>query len=539
MGSEVKLTSSEVESLAPDASSLKAARGLIKQAKWPLLEYSDHALWGHCQGSGKNPYVAMVDLTQPDIAFKCSCPSRKFPCKHGLALLFNFVEHQDWFKAAPEPQNVTEWLDKRAANAQKKEQRSQEKIDKAKAALEKAQQAAQQAAEGQVQTKSATLLKREAAIAEGIAELKMWLKDCLRIGLMQVMPQRESDINRLSKRLVDAKAPALANMLQEAKAIDCSTNEGRRQYLKQLSRVYLVASSFERRESLTPEWQSEIARLVGIPTPKEEVMAAAMVANGGQDVTPETVLVCADWPYKVANGTNHKQYCYRLAQQDFVTYFTFVPNNAQAAQQVESPLPVGAVFSAKVYPFPGLPQVPRVLLEERVLQGKNPQSAVEAALNADTGAGAVTVSEAASVSAAALSADADSPAAEDAVGSLWSQLHGVPDMPAALQAMAQYFTQNPFADLYPVVMEHANFAQQGSTYDGTWFLCDPEGHARQLSCDGKDKEKLHEQVVSCLALTGGHEFTAIVLLNDVQTVLCGIVYEGRFLPLNISKLFSD
>ena len=176
-----------------------------------------------------------------------------------------------------------------------------------------------------------------------------------------------------------------------------------------------------------------------------------------------------------------------------------------------------------------------MLLEERVLQGKIPPSAA----GADSGTGAVTVSDAASASAAALSADAASTAAGDAALSLWSQLHGVPAMPAALQSMAQYFTQNPFADLYPVVMEHANFAQQGATYNGTWFLCDPEGHARQLSCDGKNQEELHEQVVSCLALTGGHEFTAIVLLNDVQTILCGVVYEGRFLPLNISKLFSD
>ena len=186
MGTDAKLTSSEVESLAPDASSLKSAKGLVKQAKWPKLEYSEQALWGECQGSGKNPYVAMVDMSQPDIAFKCSCPSRKFPCKHGLALLLNFVKHKDWFVAGTEPPHVAEWRDKRAANAEKKEQRAQEKLDKAKEALVKAQEQAAAVAAGKApKAKSKTLLKREAAIEEGIAELKLWLKDCYAQWLAQ------------------------------------------------------------------------------------------------------------------------------------------------------------------------------------------------------------------------------------------------------------------------------------------------------------------------------------------------------------------
>ena len=40
---------------------------------------------GCCQGSGKTPYQVQVDITGP--AYTCSCPSRKVPCKHALALL--------------------------------------------------------------------------------------------------------------------------------------------------------------------------------------------------------------------------------------------------------------------------------------------------------------------------------------------------------------------------------------------------------------------------------------------------------------------
>lgn len=32
------------------------------------------AVWGLCQGSGKDPYQTQIDLIGP--AFRCSCPSR-------------------------------------------------------------------------------------------------------------------------------------------------------------------------------------------------------------------------------------------------------------------------------------------------------------------------------------------------------------------------------------------------------------------------------------------------------------------------------
>lgn len=79
----LNLTEEQILQLAPDDSSVKAGKGLATLSKWVLRECSGRAVWGHCQGSGKNPYQTVIDLN--DIAFKCSCPSRKFPCKHGLA----------------------------------------------------------------------------------------------------------------------------------------------------------------------------------------------------------------------------------------------------------------------------------------------------------------------------------------------------------------------------------------------------------------------------------------------------------------------
>ena len=71
--------------LAPDDASARAATGLARPAPWSETGAAGDLVWGLCAGSGKNPYQAIVDLSGP--AYRCSCPSRKFPCKHALGLL--------------------------------------------------------------------------------------------------------------------------------------------------------------------------------------------------------------------------------------------------------------------------------------------------------------------------------------------------------------------------------------------------------------------------------------------------------------------
>ncbi len=78
-------TTDLVLGLAPDAASAKAGRGQAGPGKWTGLGAQDTVLWGEVQGSGQKPYQVRVDLGGP--VFKCSCPSRKFPCKHALGLM--------------------------------------------------------------------------------------------------------------------------------------------------------------------------------------------------------------------------------------------------------------------------------------------------------------------------------------------------------------------------------------------------------------------------------------------------------------------
>lgn len=75
----MSLTLQRIEGLAPDQASLAAARKLLTPSSWPTLAEGEGLIWGECQGSGATPYRVVV--SEADAGYKCTCPSRKFPCK--------------------------------------------------------------------------------------------------------------------------------------------------------------------------------------------------------------------------------------------------------------------------------------------------------------------------------------------------------------------------------------------------------------------------------------------------------------------------
>src|SRR5689334_13014637 len=105
------LTLKRIEGLAPDQESLAAARKLLKPSSWPTLAESEGLVWGECQGSGATPYRVVVN--EADAGSKCTCPSRKFPCKHALALMWMRAEKSAAFAPATVPDWVKDWLSRR------------------------------------------------------------------------------------------------------------------------------------------------------------------------------------------------------------------------------------------------------------------------------------------------------------------------------------------------------------------------------------------------------------------------------------------
>jgi len=63
---------------------------------------------GECKGSGKNNYRVSVFFEEGAApVFRCSCPSRQFPCKHSIALMFEMAAKKD-FELCEIPEDILE-----------------------------------------------------------------------------------------------------------------------------------------------------------------------------------------------------------------------------------------------------------------------------------------------------------------------------------------------------------------------------------------------------------------------------------------------
>ena len=212
------ITSENVTALAPDQASLKAASKLMKSGKWPvrLMNGASHLVWGECQGSGANPYLTVFDLS--DHGYKCTCPSRKFPCKHSLALMWMYAESPAEFgEAAEVPQWVTDWLRRRRKTAgTTAEKPSSKGKDLSLARIEGPVKPKDLKA---IARKEAAAKKRaedtDAAIMGAMDDLETWIEDQLRSGLGALMNDLPGRCRAIAARMVDGKAGALASRLDE------------------------------------------------------------------------------------------------------------------------------------------------------------------------------------------------------------------------------------------------------------------------------------------------------------------------------------
>lgn len=240
-------TSEQILKLAPDASSAKAAQGLLSLKKWSHLGTDGRAAWGSCQGSGSNPYQSQIDLAEP--AFKCSCPSRKFPCKHGLALFLLLAEESSAFKEAAQPEWVSKWIEGRSQRAEKKEE---------KQAAAKAPKTAEAQAKAE---KSA--VKRLTRVKEGAEDLQLWLEDLVRTGLATKTNKETSFWENQAARLVDAQAPGLARLVRELAALPASGAGWQERMLRRIAQLHLLLDAFRRIDSLSAAVQDDIRTLIG------------------------------------------------------------------------------------------------------------------------------------------------------------------------------------------------------------------------------------------------------------------------------------
>ncbi len=272
MGTVMNYTKDQVIALAPDASSAAAAKKLASPSKWPLLGHSDGAVWGHCQGSGGNPYEVKIDLNGP--AFKCSCPSRKFPCKHALALFLLYADGSGAVAEHPSPDWVSDWLDKRK--------------DREKARVTKAEKKAAAPAESEAVAKKQD--KRIETMISGLNDCELWLRDLVTGGLASLPGQGDAFWKNAAARLVDAQVPGAAGMVLQMAGIAAS---GSGTWLRDLTilmgKLHLLIKAFQRFRELPEDRQADVRTVAGWPIDRDTVMAHGKTVAGTWAVVGESI----------------------------------------------------------------------------------------------------------------------------------------------------------------------------------------------------------------------------------------------------------
>lgn len=255
------LTAEQVLALAPDASSASAGQGLSSLKKWVSVGRSERAVWGLCQGSGKSPYQTRVDMAGP--AFKCSCPSRKFPCKHGLGLMLVYSKDAAAFKPQEEPGWVSEWLVGRTEKQEKK--------------VERAQAAAEKPVDPEAQAKRAA--KRDERVKDGVAGCRLWLDDLIRRGLAAARGEPAAWWEQMAARMVDAQAPGLAGYIRRMPEVLASGDGWDVRSLDALGRLHVLVAAAEKIDTLPPDLGGDVRTALGYNQPKEEVLATPGIAD--------------------------------------------------------------------------------------------------------------------------------------------------------------------------------------------------------------------------------------------------------------------
>ncbi|MER5637092.1 SWIM zinc finger family protein [Kitasatospora sp. NPDC002227] len=243
---EERWSTEHVLSLAPDQASCKAAGKLSAPAPWSGTGWAQGAIWGLCKGSGSTPYRTVIDLAGP--AYKCSCPSRKFPCKHALGLLLLWSGGAALPADAEAPDWAADWLRGRQAPP---------RAPKAAVAADPA--AARRRAE-----------QRAGRVAAGAQELRLRLTDRIRHGLAAPSGAGWGEV---AARMVDAQAPGLAGRVRQ---LDETPQGG---LLGEYALLHLLAGAYERVGELPEPLAATVRTRVGFTTDTAELLAGPTVRD--------------------------------------------------------------------------------------------------------------------------------------------------------------------------------------------------------------------------------------------------------------------
>lgn len=331
----MQLSEEQVLALAPDESSKKSGKELSNPAKWVSKGINELALWGECQGSGSKPYQTQIDVV--NVAFKCSCPSRKFPCKHGIGLLLLYARRKDDFTVNEMPAWVADWIGKRAERQEKQAVQKEKPVDEA--AQAKRRQA------------------REQKVIDGIEEVSQWIKDIVRNGIVGIPEKGAAWFEGMARRMVDAQAPGLAGMIRNLSEINFYRDGWQSEFIDQLLRLYLVITGFKNTDNLPPLLQQDIRTWIGFTQNQEELKEQTGITD--------TWLILGKQVTEDDNLTVERNWLYGIKSDRYALVLQFIVRG-QGAQLAFTP---GLFVEAELVFYPSVAPL-RAIVKKQIITGQ-------------------------------------------------------------------------------------------------------------------------------------------------------------------------
>ncbi|MFE3638212.1 SWIM zinc finger domain-containing protein [Streptomyces sp. NPDC059168] len=330
----VRRTAEEVLALAPDAASRKAGSRLGTAGPWSGTGSGEGTVWGLCEGSGSRPYRTVVDLAgTAGPGYKCSCPSRRSPCKHALGLLLLWADGEGSVPVAAGPPDwAGQWLAGRRERAEHRRAGGG-----ATASGSADPEAARRRAE-----------RRAERVTAGAAELEQRLADLLRDGLAGAEQPGYGLWEETAARMVDAQAPGLASRVRELGAIPASGPGWPARLLEESALLHLLDQGWLRRDGLPDALAATIRSRIGLPAaPEGPPLRDRWLVLAQYDTSDVRLTTRRTWLRGAESGLTRLLLSY-----------------GAAGRAPELSLPVGLALDADLCVLPGAGQVRAVLGEQ-------------------------------------------------------------------------------------------------------------------------------------------------------------------------------
>ncbi len=196
--------------------------------------------------------------------------------------------------------------------------------------------------------KPKTRAKRQREIEAGLDELDMWMRDLIRGGLATLQDKTDEFYENPARRLIDAKAPALAERVRGLAAIPDMGEGWIDALLTEFAQLHLIIEGFRRFDQLPHPRQADLRAAVGWYVRATELADEPVIDDAWWVVGTK---------YTQQDKLNVRRvWLYGQASQRFALLLDFAhgASNFDRSYRIGEVLQAGIVFYPGMYPLRGV-----------------------------------------------------------------------------------------------------------------------------------------------------------------------------------------